>query len=1405
LGEDVTMEMGQLRQAAQIVNGTSSLGPGTLPRNTAPQFLAFLVRYYGGQPIVITSATPGPGDGPTQVVIVGTAPFLKVPGLSVTATYTLSADGSDVVATLRYGPLAVTGQTPWRWSTSFPGLPPVYDMSTPTDQPDQPALDRLPLTCADLIVTTTAGEATVCGGGQTSVPVVPGINFVGQTQVPPFVPLLARLFSAGSEIYGTVVPPVATPPPALLPEGTEPWDLASPPPGILLRSHLTPPQSLGRLTLTSVELILYSPPSNDWLDQHPDYRPAVAYVATLSIPSAVVPNAHGVSEPLAVDVTARLVPGFAEVVLSGTFTGVSLANLASLLDIAGNNDLSTHMPGEIAKRGDALGTLSLLEAAVSIREVGTSFAIGYTYFSVGMPDISWTPIAHFKITALVAQFLVMSPFDSSTRSVNVALVGDIEILGVPLEVTVDAGAFRVEAKTTAPVSIPLNTLFTTYAPSLTAPSDLTINALTFQALPGQWYSFDATLAAAPPWTIPVGSSNLTISDVTAQVIVPETGSTSGSFSGQIAFATSSIDVAYDLGGDFVIKGYFPEINLVGLIQQLCDDAIPLPREFDLTLFGSSVLIQDQSGTLTFLLATQVANVGIIAFQVSKTSAGWGFAAGIDLQSVPSTLSGLEALKGFEELFTLQKLMLLVSSLDTSAINFPDMTSFANPNLTGKNITLPRQSRGTAAGFYVFAELTLGDSKEQHLVREFLGLDANATLDATLQVSVPPTRESRLYVSISGEIGVTTFTGQFGAAMQGGEPSLFMAARVIATIDGQPGVEFDALTVFVPNGALLSGTMHGSPIRFWGVSLADVSLEVGIDLEGIPSLGVAATFAAGTFSSSLAIFFDSTDPAKSMIAGSISDVSLIDIVKALSLVTGPIGSGLDEILGEISLLGTKQFTLPASTATALDSLDLATVAKAFAAAGVTIPAASRDVHVIIGEPGKAWLITDKTANPMRSYELKLNGAQIDGALEAQVYMVPSRTSIGSLVFEQGFAASGTIAICGWHATIEARVVSAQGITVDAEADPLIIYSANLLAVTGDKGVGGAQLSLHTFGDPHFYCTGQVKLLGVIGVGIQLSISPAGCKFALHGELVPGTQFALDGSFTSLESFGIEGGASVGVKATLDFSELGAGIGTIALDVAVEGRLDAGYANSAAYARVSAKFEFQSKPYPIAQFDLTIGQDDLANLARTFQDKIQALFLDLLKDAKQWLTWVADGVMEGVDEAADAIGKVLADVYELGAEDIATLLSNTLSYGLDQLIEALKGSGATMSQALAALEQLDEWSVTQIAQELAAVFGAHADVQLHIDQQTHPHLDQAGGPHIDQAGQHTDLPGTHQDQPGVPHHDVRDWQGQHQDTPPQHIDAGQGHADSTTPHGDTPQGPHTDSPEQHQDQPGHADNA
>ncbi|HYH67480.1 MAG TPA: hypothetical protein VD866_22475, partial [Urbifossiella sp.] len=936
------------------------------------------------------------------------------------------------------------------------------------------------------------------------------------------------------------------------------------------------------------------------------------------------------------------------VVIRGDFTNVSIPGPSDLINWVGGgtgSDVKALLPGPYTS-GSGI-QLSYLELGVGTADMSLAY-VGLGLAALTNSD--WVLVPNFlTLTNVTGEVTVNTPFTAATRSVAVAVYGQLNVPAnkpiLQMEAFANYPSYTVGATLVEGTTFNLTDMIGLLIPAVSDAPAFVLDELSLTVQFGQakpQVTFVAGLNQ--PWGITFGGHEaVTLEAVSIELDnFSNDGGAGGTIGGAINILGVETQFNYVLPGNFRIDAQIPEfqVSFQNIIHDLGGVSWMPPPWLPTLTFPETELFIERSGggssTYTFGMYCKPSGLGVLALQIVYAGGSWQFAVGVDI-TVPkfSTLSpGLGVLAPLDNLFRLDKLMLVIGSTAMTAFTFPDASKLSDPALQTKTVTLPPQAGGLQAGVNLYAEMTFDDTQQdQKLVRQFLGFSANFTLGITLQVSIPdPMTNTALFASISGTVGPVTLTGSFGARVQAGDPKLFLTAAVKTTIQSQR-VEFDATMVFVANGAFLSGTMKGGPLKFGPVQLANVALEVGIDFEGVPSFGVAATIDVLTFDSSIAVFFDSSDPAKSMAAGAVSDLNLKDIVDAL--VGGPqvVPAAIDSVLATIGVEGTRAFTIPSTTAKALDNRDMTTVAAAFQAAGVSLPAATQSTLLIVNQLGKLWYITDlSNATGPVHYELANQGATIEVKLEAQFYLAPTATQIGTLQYPAGYRVDGKITIIGVSVEVHVNIQTTRGIAVDAAMTPLVLFSPSFLAVTGYGGKGGPMLSLSTYTQtaieqpvaalqaPHFVVSGQLTFLGVVVDAIYVSVTTKGLVFDLKGQLIPGTTFDINGSFTSLSQLSAGGGVTVGLNTTIDLGPLG----KVVLNTHADGSVSASWDGTTADATLLASFTFQGQKFSIAQFHLDVTGNDLAHLATVLADKAEDQLKSFLKDAKQWLTWVAKGV-------------------------------------------------------------------------------------------------------------------------------------------------------------------------------------
>ncbi len=339
------------------------------------------------------------------------------------------------------------------------------------------------------------------------------------------------------------------------------------------------------------------------------------------------------------------------------------------------------------------------------------------------------------------------------RSLDVLLLGQMSTAGLPLSIVASAPEFIVQAELTEGVTIPLSTFLKTYLPEVQAVSDLTVNDLYLEVVPGDSFSLMAGLADTPqPWVLNLGNTPLTVSSVVLVVNDDSESGKSGMFGGTLTLAGVDLALAYQIPGEFVLRGQFPSLSLKALLTQICGASMPWPSGFDIDLDQSIVLIEEQGTNLSLNVAADVKDLGLFALTVQK-QATWGFALGVDLQvSNLSALPGLSILAPFDAFIGLDALLLIFSSLAQPDFQFPDLANFNVPSIGNRNLSLPPQAGGLTTGFNLYARLNTTRSGGFQALAKYLGIHLDGSVGITLAISLPdPATNSKFFLSVSEEI------------------------------------------------------------------------------------------------------------------------------------------------------------------------------------------------------------------------------------------------------------------------------------------------------------------------------------------------------------------------------------------------------------------------------------------------------------------------------------------------------------------------------------------------------------------------------------------------------------------------------------------------------------------------------
>lgn len=1312
-------------KAFKITNGTIN-----------PSFDSFLAKYYWrqGKEINIAALDSTVDISNRSSTIYGTSTYLNVPNLPVTARFYWDNKG-QVRSTLTYTLIDETKTSQyWKFSDSFPQLP-LHDTITDNKGEDVPFLDTLLFRHAEVIVTNESFIHPDYG-----VEITEGIHFVGKLRPSGALGIVSNLLDSKDEVivHGNFhLPPDDTTVyvPELAVDQTKgqvyPWEIATQLPGIHLKADINWNFKLGSAKFQNPALQIYCPLDKDWILTSLYYEPVIGFTGNLEISKG----------DLSIDMIARVPSGANSLYFEARMDGFSLENIAKLSGVTGKNSLFSEFPQELQKALKGASKLELMDLGFGIGLSKKGINVSTLTFQIGVPNVNWKIWKeHLVLTGLGSRFTIQDPFNKP--QVDVRVWGSTKIEGVPVTLLTSKGTGWVFMATLdESQTLPLDKLIKSFAPTVETPSKLTIDDMLLALAPGKGIRFTGALAQSPGWTLQLGQEKLTLQDITFDLAVGANGSLDGQFAGKLSLGGVDLDFKYAVPGEFVIRSVCDEITFQGLAKRFTGKKTLVPSGFNPKVKEASLLIKNDKTGLVLQVGGTV-DKSTCVFEAKKTSSGWGFATGIRLSNPKlSKLPGLKDLAALENIVSLQDLTLVLGTYESKDFRFPNLGAFNNPALTSQNMPMPAQSGGLQAGFNAYGTWKLDTSKkETKLLRKLLGLDPK--VDITLQVSPQPAKSSRVFLSYQGKVNKNwPLSCQVGVGLNQGTPEFFLMGQLQAKIQKQPCI-FDIAMSMVKTGMYLGGTMKGT-VKVEGLQISNLSLMFGMNWGGIPSLGVAGMISSKKFTGSVAVLFDANDPSKSLVAGSVSDLSLLDIVEEIAKVKKA-PEDIKNVLEKIGFVGTKPFYLPNSSADSLDEKDLTKVATDFSKkGGVKLSTSSDQVLLVTKDKGKSWHLTDMPNNMMH-YQLTKTPKGIKVTLDTQLYVAPQASQIGTLQFDQGFFLNGTLKILGLEWTSTVNVNPRKGVSVDTYTNKaLTIYKPQFFKLSDIENKKGPRLSLATFNQPkheikefrkpHLYLNGKLSLLGIEVAESFVQINKNGFQFyleqnrginiscnSLSAKVMAG--FSINGSFNSINNFTAGGGAEVTIQGKVNLGKLlsftkkipGASLnqlGSIKINLQAKGKVQTGYQKNKAFARFEGSFAFQKTSYKIKK-DLNANDKALAKIGDSVFDEVKNVFTDLFGTAEKWIEGIKNGLVEGIKDVEE-MGKVLKDVFKKPAKEAAKLLLNA-GKSMDDVGKALKGAykqsakdvaktfkglGKTSTQVAGVLKKTFNLSASQTAKALS----------------------------------------------------------------------------------------------------------
>jgi len=577
--------------------------------------------------------------------------------------------------------------------------------------------------------------------------------------------------------------------------------------------------------------------------------------------------------------------------------GIAVPGIGEIAGLVGGADLTSALPSGLSDvPGFVLSDVAVLLTAASVESAHVTVAGGAAWT---LPD----PIG-LTIDELALSIAVEHPADAATRTVQVSIDGAATFAEASISVSLEEkdGEWTLTGGLQPGSSLTASAIARAYGTGLPAHlPELALSRFTVTADLGTG-DLTVTAASSTEWTVPVGPDGIGVGNLAVMFgrhAADDQGHTfTGSISGEVHLGGLVVPVSYPVPGGLKLTATAASFAPFAVLQNLCGatvvGSLALPPELlALALTDLELTIDVERSEVSFA-ATGPGFKRVQAIVRKATS--WGFAVGIELDDSYRFSSLSPALGGLDSVH-LPDALIVISTFDDAAFSFDELQPVAG---TGVEHGLLIDGRLDLSG--------LGADK-------FLG---ESHLDVKAHVG---TKLSEL--SLAAGIGDVTITdgvvlkdAEFELVPDPENISISVAGAVDVTIDSS-ALEFIGGVRVVPNGISFFATMKGTwknPFGAKGVALTDVSLEIGSDFEGVPSIGITGGLQVGAFAGKAAVSFNSEFPTQSVLIVAFNHLSLMDVVGTFCppSVTAGIPSDIGRTLAGISLDDVELSVVPQDT-------------------------------------------------------------------------------------------------------------------------------------------------------------------------------------------------------------------------------------------------------------------------------------------------------------------------------------------------------------------------------------------------------------------------------------------------------------------------------------------------------------
>lgn len=1234
------MDWETLKSRIVVDNGLFSLGQEVLTERVD----RWLQRFFANDPLRMDQASKE--EGADSVVVCGRLSLFNVETADTVVTFSLDKDGDvTIIVRMKLDPAT------WTFEKSFPNIP----------GGEQNPLSSIQYSECCLILTD---QYIADYEGHE---LYEGINFSGVISASPLMDRLARAWGVYPVVYGHINLDRMIKPEELS-WGEFPFlhDSADDQlPGYVLTVELKDYSSFeitNDVVVNGLGMRIYCPPTREFSDDNPTYTPVWAF--------------HGNLESKGLDIGeecwVNYTPDAAAFQIVIDPKNASLDNLAKLAFLYEDKNVSDFLPDLLKP----IGKLSITKFGIGFCLPSAVPSLEEVSITIEMPDTTWEVLdGQCTVGDLSCTFVYDATAGDDENKFGVSVSGVVGIKGQDFLVRAEKyDSFTLYLSTKNELDIPLGDFLKSFWPSLEAPMVLTVNQASCAICPTNYVSVAITMASdGHEWIIPIGDNKLVFSDLSmcfrylrSKSDTDEDTNYSGCFMGTVTLFEDlklKASVAYP-AKSLSLHMSLPDFSFKEFIGNIYDGDSFLPESFDFTLTQSTIVLEKEGDNYHLKLATLVDGFGFMALDLLNGSQGKGVIFGINIDGNKlGDFFGLGDLSEFNKVFHLDKLVLIASTTELTNYSFPDADEFDVPAFKKLEVHNPNGGH-LLPGLNFMATWTIDASNStQNMLGKLLNLDFTAAMAIVLQIGT--NNVYKLFAAMDAEICKHKIHGEIGAAYSDGKISFYVSGDLEVTIQDNP-VEFHLEVGVTTGGAYGSGTMIASKsIDFGCFKIQQLALQIGVSWEGVPSFGVAGSITAGDrFNSSIAVLFDSEDPTRSMVAGSVSDVSLADIFdvflpedcESKRLAEESIND-VREVLGWFRLSGTNSFDISTDLIDALDNVDLKAISDELAKYDVSIPTDISQVYYSIGKPGESWFIAALEPGKPRYYEIFRETDSASGtdvlrvSTEAQIYVVPQNTRIGALEYTQGFYLNGKLSIKDFF--LEAEVDIRQDyFKVHARMSKVELgYGMLCLAGVNDDRTGpsdqGPELLVCTNKQPYGYVDAYISFLGFKSLW-QGVVNEKGFSVSFH---IDGLLASTDVKSTLLDSnhfsatLGMEIEPFLFKAIELVGHAFDLNLKTCAgAEVSVELDKEAGVQIGA-----TISFTLLGTTYSISA-TLSIIPKDIEELANALLDEIKKYILDLLKDPDLFAKLVLSDIIKGVEN----LEKALVDIYNKTVEEAKKII-------------------------------------------------------------------------------------------------------------------------------------------------------